>query len=459
MKYAIAFLAILGAASLCRVNGQTPPPSPSPAPSSPIKYVIVIVQENRTVDNLFQGQPGVETQSWGYDHLDNHVQLVPQSIATAGDPSHRHEAFMTECNATPPPPGPGGTLQCQMNGFDLEKVKCAAGVQCVSLYSYVPADETQIERDYISTYAFGDHVFQTNEGPSFPAHQYLIAGQSGGQNPGGLGWAENTGGTSGGTATGCAPNPTGEAAEIDFDEGYGSPETRPVPSCGDFLTIFDLLDKAQVSWKYYLWKYDQLWDGPAAQGHLWNSPQDRKNIIQGPDQVVHDIAHGELSQVSYVTPDLQNSDHPHGANFDPKVGEEWVATVVNALQKSSYWNKAAILVTWDDWGGFYDHVAPPIANPNGWGMRVPLIVISPYARPGYVDKTPRSQASILHFIETTYGLPSLDAQDAHTDDLTAMFDFSNPSSSPKHIVDETGFSLVLGPKPLTSPGPVAHRAP
>ncbi len=89
------------------------------------------------------------------------------------------------------------------------------------------------------------------------------------------------------------------------------------------------------------------------------------------------------------------------------------------------------------------------------------MVISPYAKPGYVDKTPRSQASILHFIETTYGLPSLNAQDAKTDDLTALFDFSNPSSSPKHLVDvdETGFSLVLGPKPLTSPGPVAHRAP
>ncbi len=263
MKYAIAFLAVLGAASFHGANAQGPSPSPSPAASStsPIKYVIVIVQENRTVDNLFQGQPGVETQSWGYDHLGNTVQLSQQSLATPGDPSHRHEAFETECNAMRLL---NGTVQCQMNGFDLEKVKCDPSVQCVSIYSYVPADETQIERGYIATYAFADHVFQTNEGPSFPAHQYLIAGQSGGLNTGNLGWAENTGGTSAGTATGCVRTPTGDAAQIDFDEEYGSPETAPVSSCGDFPTIFDLLDNAkpQVSWKYYLWKYDQLWDGP-----------------------------------------------------------------------------------------------------------------------------------------------------------------------------------------------------
>jgi phospholipase C len=86
-------------------------------------------------------------------------------------------------------------------------------------------------------------------------------------------------------------------------------------------------------------------------------------------------------------------------------------------------------------------------------MRVPMIVISPYARPGYVDKTPRSQASILHFIEAVYNLPSLNAEDANTDDLTALFDFSNPNSSPQHIVSEKDFKLKLRPGPQTSPGP------
>jgi hypothetical protein len=136
MKYAIAFLAILGVASMHGVNGQTPSPTPSAAASStnPIKHVIVLVQENRTVDNLFQNQPGVETQRWGKNHLGYYVQLMPQSIATEGDPSHSHAAFETECNATPPPTSPPtpGVLQCQMNGFDLMAPTCKPDVACVS---------------------------------------------------------------------------------------------------------------------------------------------------------------------------------------------------------------------------------------------------------------------------------------------------------------------------------------
>ena len=294
-----------------------------------------------------------------------------------------------------------------MNGFDLEKVKCDPSVQCVSIYSYVPADETQIERGYIATYAFADHVFQTNEGPSFPAHQYLIAGQSGGLNPGHLGWAENTGGTSEGTSDRLRSwTPTGAAAQIDFERSTETRRRRPVPSCGDFPTIFDLLDNAkpQISWKYYLWKYDQLWDGPVAQRHLWMLTADRGNIIQGPGKVIKDIQAGSLSQVSYVTPDLAIQRPSTRGGTTRSSARSGSPTIVNAVERSSYWGQTAIIVTWDDWGGFYDHVGPrsePIGNPNGWGMRVPMIVISPYAKPGYVDKTPRSQASILHFIETT----------------------------------------------------------
>ncbi len=442
MKTSVAMLAAI--AAIAFETGQTPPPSypPGTLSATPITHVIVIVQENRTVDNLFQGQAGVETQSWGLMSNGNKQTLLEQSIATPGDPSHKHSAFVTDCDAPVMAP-----KVCRMDGFDKEDVKCPKGSACVNPYSYVPSDETAIERQYISTYAFGDHVFQSNEGPSFPAHQYLIAGQSGGYNPGRLGWAENTGGTSAGTKTGCEPQDTGEAYEIDYSEPYGSPETGPASSCGDFQTIFDLLDAAHVTWKYYLWKVDQLWDGPAAQKHLWNSP-DQSNIILPPTQVLADISAFPLSglaQVSYVTPDLAYSDHPHGGDFNPQEGEDWVASVVNAVQQNpQLWPSTAILVTWDDWGGFYDHVAPPaLPSPNEWGMRVPLIVISPYAKPGYVDKTPRSQASILHFIETVYGLPSLGTQDAQTDDLTALFNFNGPPGSPMHIVSVNNFNPAI----------------
>ena len=137
-------------------------------------------------------------------------------------------------------------------------------------------------------------------------------------------------------------------------------------------------------------------------------------------RVLSDIAHGQLATVTWVIPNGQASDH---AARNDGSGPSWVASVVNAIGSSSYWADTAIFITWDDWGGWYDHVAPQIINSYEYGFRVPLIVVSPYARPGYVSHSTHDFGSILKFIEEIYDLPSLGYADAPADDLSDCFDF------------------------------------
>ncbi len=151
-------------------------------------------------------------------------------------------------------------------------------------------------------------------------------------------------------------------------------------------------------------------------------------MIVGPPQVLTDIANHQLPAVSWVTPNSGYSDHPHGGSGGPS----WVASIVNAIGGSSYWSNTAIIVTWDDWGGFYDHVPPPqvINDGKSWGsgyvygFRVPLIVISAYAKPAYISHVNHDFGSILTFVEQSLGVPSLGYADAHSDNLSDCFDFN-----------------------------------
>jgi phospholipase C len=128
-----------------------------------------------------------------------------------------------------------------------------------------------------------------------------------------------------------------------------------------------------------------------------------------------------LAGVTWVTPSIADSDH---AGSQSKTGPQWVANVVNAIGESQFWGSTAIFVTWDDWGGWYDHVVPPQLDSMGLGFRVPLIVISPYAKAAYVSHVQHEFGSILHFTEDTFGLGQLSAEDARADALPDCFDFT-----------------------------------
>ncbi len=365
------------------------------ASSGVITHVVIVVQENRTLDNLFNGFPGADTAQTGLDHLGNVHTLVSEPLEGPGDWGHG----WPYCEAAVD----GG----KMDGFDLVK---PVGTPPTN-YSYVRPSDVAVYWTLAQRYTLADRFFGSNCGSSFSAHQYLIAGQSG------------------------SPNTPKKAP-------WGCDSQLKKPPCFDYQTLGDLLDGAGLSWRYYAHgaAYDQY---STLSGFL--AYDAIRHIRYGADwspahigvpepTFMTDLQSGQLPTVSWVTPTCSNSDnHPCTGGSGPG----WVSAVVNAVGQSPYWNTTAVLLTWDDWGGWYDHVAPPPLDKWGLGPRVPLVVISPYARTGYVSHVNHEFGSILKFVEETFGLPSLGTADARADDLMDCFDFSQ---SP------TPYQPVLGPR-------------
>jgi phospholipase C len=260
-------------------------------------------------------------------------------------------------------------------------------------------------------------MFQTNQGPSFPAHQFIISGTSAPTPDSDLFAAENPAGVkNAGNNTGC----TAPAAEfVRMIDPSGSQSMKMYP-CFEHRTLVDNLDFQGISWKYYTPSAGSIWTGPNAIYHLRFGSDWANDVILKPAQVLTDIRNGQLPNVSWVIPTGQESDH---AGLNQGLGPSWVASVVNAIGNSQYWDNTVIIITWDDWGGWYDHVAPSVINSYEYGFRVPLIIVSPFAKQGYVSHVTHDFGSILKFIEEVYGLPSLGYADALADDLSDCFDF------------------------------------
>ena len=395
------------------------------------KYVIVLVQENRSVDNLFQTQPGVDTQSFGIDSHGKHIPLTPENLGAPWGCGHSHPDFVTEVT----------------RGFDLEK--CSSNAPVDAAFSYVKPAEIRQYTALASQYTIADEVLQSNEGPSFPAHIYLIAATTG--TPGShFNISENDGTKNPPTPAGCNA-PAGKTVKtIDMTTSFPGVEDNPIFPCINPLTIFNELDSAHISWKYYTPSVNSIWTAPYAVQSLYQN--DKANVIVPETTVLSDIQNGTLAHVSYVIPSGHNSDHPGKGNNG---GPTWVASVINALGASQYWNQCAIVVVWDDWGGWYDHVAfrHPGSNPVDpyeYGMRVPLLAIGPFAKVSTVDHTPRDFTAIPHFIEDVYGLSSLGQLDAQTDDLFTLFNFgARPRKfTPIPTGDVTVKSLINRPPDL-----------
>jgi phospholipase C len=417
MKYVISFglvatLALTGcgtqtqqqAPSLPFVRSQAPKLELRPTKLSPIQYVLLIIQENRTPDNLFQGLAGADIANFGYNSQGQKVPLHSVPLEAPYDMSHKHASFLTEYD--------GG----KMDGFDLDfsSVYCPDDATCA--YGYVPQAETQPYLDMASQYAFADRMFQSNQGPSFPAHQYLISGTSTTVANGQYKAADNPYVDNHADGGGCDAPAEALVATIDPQGNPGN----PVYPCFDRPTLADSLDNQGFSWRYYQMKAGPgLWHAYDAIQHI-RFGKDNSDIVYPSDTILGEINLGVLKNVSWVTPSGADSDH---AGNGGKGGPAWVASIVNAVGNSQYWNNCAIFIVWDDWGGWYDHVPPPIYNSYELGMRVPLVVVSPYAKPGYVSHTQYEFGSILKFIEETFGLASLGTTDVRANSVSDMFDF------------------------------------
>jgi phospholipase C len=363
--------------------------------SSPIQHVVVIMQENRTFDNLFYGFPGADSAQTG-SNMGQAVPLTSVPLATPYDLDHAHTAWWTAWD------------NGKMDGFGVAQV---APNPPLYAYSYVPKSELQPYWTLASQYTLGDRMFQSNSGPSFVAHQYMIAGQSGDsdENPNEGLW-------------GCDA-PPGSTVALIGPNGTDLPGVYP---CFDYQTMADLLDAEGITWRYYAPATTvdpgPAWSAYEAIHHIFSGSDWSKNVISPQTQVLTDIANGQLATVTWIVPDYAHSDH--AGVFGSNEGPSWVASIVNAIGASSFWNSTAIFISWDDWGGWYDHVPPQEIDNMGPGFRVPLIAVSPYAKKGYVSHQVYETASLLTYMEKNFGLPNLGTRDANANDLSDCFDYS-----------------------------------
>jgi phospholipase C len=365
--------------------------------TSPIQHVVIIIQENRSFDNLFQGLKGADTVSSGQNSHGQTVPLTPVSLAAPYDIEHLSFDYFAACNGTGSLPG----TNCRMNGFDLENY---AGTP----YGYVPHSETKPYFALAKQYSVGDRMFTSHIDASFVSHQYIIAGQS-----------ESVVDLP--TSTwGCAGGPSDTVTTITQQRTIG-PSVFP---CFDETTLADEIDNAGLTWHYY----DQdnaggSFNGYMAIKHILDGPDWTKDVVPNAAQFITDVGNGQLSNVTWITPSFKDSDH---AGERSKAGPAWVASLVNAVGSSKYWNSTAIFIFWDDWGGWYDHVPPPHVDYDGLGIRVPLIVVSPYAKKGYVSHVQFEHGSILRFVENTFGLAQLAASDTRATPPNDCFNFNKP---------------------------------
>ncbi|MGA8574909.1 MAG: alkaline phosphatase family protein [Candidatus Cybelea sp.] len=357
-----------------------------------IEHVVFVVQENRSFDNLFQGYPGADTLSSGKNSKGKTIELQPMGLAREYSIDHSAQAMFAACDGTGRLPG----TKCRMDAFDKE----------LSLfgppnpqYVYVPRKESKPYWEMAQEGVVADRMFQSQLDESFVAHQYVIAAQAA--------WSVNT--PNGQWA--CGGGKHDVIATITKERDPNGPNISP---CFNYRTIGDELDEAHRTWRFYTSKYGSAssgagsyWSSYAAVEHIRNGP-DWKNVVTPNWKFITDVRAGKLANFTWITPVCADSDHVDcGGGYGPS----WVAALVNTVGKSNFWNSTAIFVIWDDWGGLYDHVPPAHLDRAGLGFRVPLIVISPYAKHGYVSHVRYETASVLRFAEDLWGLNQLAAAD------------------------------------------------
>lgn len=410
--YLIAFCFALALAG-CKGNLASPGGASSLPPAAhansttvnPITHIVIMIQENRSYDNLFATYPGGNGATQGKMHNGQTIPLKETQLTSPLLPSNGYQAFVVDYD--------GG----KMDGWDLVYVSDRKCPKCV--YKYVNPSQTQPYWSIAQNYVLADNMFATTFSGSFNGHQDLIRGDT----------AINS-------TQSLIDFPTHAPWGCDAQQGTTTPlitsagkyiQNGPFP-CETYETLRDLLDAKGISWKYYT---PQTIGGTLA-GAYWNAfdaihdvrygPEWQTNISSPEKNVFKDISKGKLPAVSWVIPDGANSDHSGFGRHD--TGPSWVAQVVNAIGTSKYWNTTAVVVVWDDWGGWYDHVAPQQLDYTGLGVRVPMLIVSPYARQNVVSHTQYEFGSVLKFVEDTFNLGRLGTTDTRANSISDAFDFT-----------------------------------
>jgi phospholipase C len=402
-------------------------PASSSAPGH-FAHIVLMIQENRTFDDFFATYPGADGATSGEmkvfesgKYVDQMVPLKEVNLAYPCDFGHSRRGFLLDYD--------GGV----MDGFNLEGGGSCTGPAGTRPYQYVNPAEIAPYWEIAQQYVLADHMFQTQGSGSFTAHQDLIAGGTS------INGYESVVDFPTSTPWGCdAPHGTTvPLLEVLYSEtppymSFKRITKGPFP-CYSYPTLRDLLDAKSISWKFYappakVGSAGALWSAFEAIKAVRYSPEWLTNVTRSEKLIFTDIADRKLPAVSWVVPDARNSDHPGNGMND--TGPAWVANVINAIGESPYWKSTAIIVVWDDWGGFYDNVPPPFVDSyGGLGFRVPMLVVSPYtvrstSGGGYISHTQYEFGSILKFIENNWSLGQLGTTDTRATSIIDCFDFT-----------------------------------
>lgn len=413
---------------------------------SPIQHIVVLDLENHSFDNVLGFWCQTSPRCGPGDAMPASVTLSNGAVVTpTTDPdvvpslNHSMASQLADMNIQ------GGIPQ--MNGWQNTPSRDCSAVQkyrCISGYqaSQVPNITT-----LAAAFAMNDRFFSFKDSPSWGGHIYAVAATTDGftgDNPAplkgvtqGPGWGCDSNmvakyGTSGPNQPSCIPDFT-----LGLPNGGAFEPTKAlyVP------TIMDRLDAAGLTWRIYGATNAGSPGTVSQNGYIWsvcptfseclNTSQDAGLVDSG--QFLTDAAAGTLPNFSLITAGGSNLAGSCHNGFSMTACDNYVGQVASAVESSPEWSSTALIITWDDYGGFYDSAMPGL-NPDSTqqGIRLPLIVVSPYAVPESTDATPATFASILALTEQTFGLPPLEENDSSAYPLTAMFNLSaGPSKAPR----------------------------
>lgn len=389
-----------------------------------VKHLVFLVKENRTFDNYFGTFSGADGATFGKISTGEVIPLGHAPDRLPRDISHSFQSAVKAID------------NGAMDKFDL----IPGGNQNGDYLSYTQYTEDDIPNyfAYARNFVLADEFFSSLTGPSFPNHLYTVGAQSGG--------AINNPNNSAGR-WGC-DSPDNSTVQVMDEEGKITPEYP----CFDFRTLADELEERGLTWKYYAPGQNEsgyIWSALDAIAHIRLSDLWEQHVVPT-NQFVQDARNGNLPAVSWLVVSSGLSEHPPASVC---AGENWTVEQINAAMQGPDWNSTVVFLTWDDFGGFYDHVAPPPVDQFGFGPRVPLLIISPWAKSGYIEHNVLEFSSVLKFVEERFRLDPLTVRDEQSNDLIDSFDFEQ-APLPPLILDTrpcpggaaAGADFVLDPR-------------
>ncbi len=482
--FAILVMAILLVSTMALIVATANASSESSSGVNKIKHIIFIIQENHSFDNYFGTFPGANglanappccpvslTSSYsGIPQIQPFRLDVREPVFIVGDELPPGEMYPNSTLSTfdsgdgdtlpfllPNEGDPGLSHAWEAAHIDWNNGKMdgfVIGEGSNQTMGYYDRMDIPYYWDYASNFVLDDEFFSSLMGPSFPNHLYIASGSSGGgnlSNPHGYPWILNGS---------VVDNPPTQGPDLQIASSVDLNLT--------WTAMAQELSQYGVSWKWYTGAKNvtapTYWDVLPVFSYFKRNPQLIRENVVGTQNFINSLANGTLPSVSWIIPGSSwapptypfnakppipycgTSEHPPAR---PDCGMDYVSYLVNAVMNSQYWDSSAIIITWDDYGGFYDHVPPPQVDPFGEGFRVPTLVISPWAKHGYVDHTPYEFGSLLSFVESVFGLPTLGTRDSFgigRNNMMNSFDFNQSPQPP-----------LIEPANFTGPGSTPSR--